>query len=371
MDLNIGWPEADTSESPYEPPDSILPAATEASSAQERAQSLTRYQYFFVPSHQTDEDDAECITKPGAFLRLGAYSDIEEESAQTEGGLSAYYPSRYIARESEDNVFKNAAGSDAAQSCGIALTCDGRVMLKAEEEVFIEATDLVDIHSGKDINLTADTGPITAATGDNFSVSATKKVSLRSGANQNEPYVPPAENTSGDTGVEIIADNGNSDVFLEGKAIYLHAHGSQTTDIDGEQTTIVRSDTLDDIWGNKKSIFRGSHLSLYFAGGLSYRASASFNVSTSIDLNLLMTDFKFAIGTFELVKWAVNLKEMSVNNSVLDTQITQLSNRVCNLSTDTVFYEMDISSLSAKTSQIATEMGNMKASIMQQCNVQL
>lgn len=372
MNMHPSWPQAN----PHSISDAasvVLPfetAGTQASSTQERPQSLTRYQYFFVPSHQTDEDDAECITKPGAFLRLGAYSDIEEESARTDGGLFAYYPSRYIARESGDATYKQASGSNAAQSCGITLACDGRVMLKAEEEIFIEATDLLDIHSGKDINLTADTGPITAATGNDFSVVATKKVSLRSGAVQDEPYTPPSENTSGDTGIEIIANEGKSDVFLEGKAIYLHAHGSQTTDIEGAQTNIVRSDTLDDVWGNAKSIFRGSQMSLYFAGGLSYRASASVNVSTAVDLNFLLWDFKFAAKTFEMIKWSCDLKEVFFGVSSVSSQLANLK-----LSRETLAIQSsDLATragvLDIRTNRLQTDMGDVKAAL-RTLNVQI
>ncbi|EEE43924.2 hypothetical protein [Roseibium alexandrii] len=370
MALAMDWPQAQVDEGSANSA-TILPFETDDLSPQNPTQSLTRYQYFFVPSHQKEEDDTDCVTKPGAFLRLGSYSDIEEESAQSDNGVAAYYPSRHIASEAGDGVYKNAAGPRAAQSCGITMACDGRVLIKSDEKFFVETTDLVDIHCGNEIVITADTGPITTETGDQFSVAATKKVSLHSGAATSDNFVPSDKNTSGEKGVEIIANEGNSNAFLEAKDIVTHAHGSKTTHVDGTQTNVVRSDTLNDTWGNARTIFRGSNLSLYFAGGLSYRASASLNVSTSIDLNFLMTDFKFTLCKFEKIKWGVDLKDVVFKTRTLESNLTQLSNEFKNLSTSTVFYEIDLNMLNSQTNQISTEMGNMKASIMSQLNIQL
>jgi len=133
MDLAMDWPQAQVDEGSANSA-TILPFETDDLSPQNPAQSLTRYQYFFVPSHQKEEDDADCVTKPGAFLRLGSYSDIEEESAQSDNGVAAYYPSRQIASETGDRIYKHAAGPRAAQSCGITMACDGRVLIKSEEK---------------------------------------------------------------------------------------------------------------------------------------------------------------------------------------------------------------------------------------------
>lgn len=368
MALAMDWPQTEAHESSANSA-TILPFETDDLTPQNPTQSLTRYQYFFVPSHQKEEDDAECVTKPGAFLRLGSYSDIEEESAQSDNGVAAYYPSRHIASEAGDRVYKNAAGPRAAQSCGITMACDGRVLIKSEEKCFVETTDLVDIHCGKEIVITADTGPITAETGDQFSVSANKKVSLHSGAAASEDYVPSGKNTSGEKGVEIVANEGNSNAFLEAKDIVTHAHGAKTTHVDGTQTNIVRSDTLNDTWGNARSIFRGSNLSLYFAGGLSYRASASLNVSTSIDLDMFMTHIKFAFGKFEMVKWFFDMKEVVFKTASVNTKLEYLLLERKALSIETAELSFVQGNLVSAIKGIETDIASLKTSIS--TNVQL
>ncbi|MGS4885800.1 hypothetical protein [Roseibium sp. MB-4] len=362
MALAMDWPQTEVHEGSANSA-TILPFETDELSPQNPTQSLTRYQYFFVPSHQKEEDDTECVTKPGAFLRLGSYSDIEEESAQSDNGVAAYYPSRHIANETGDRVYKNAAGPRAAQSCGITMACDGRVLIKSEEKFFVETTDLVDIHCGKEIVITADTGPITAETGDQFSVAANKKVSLHSGAATSDNYVPSDKNTSGEKGVEIIANEGNSNAFLEAKDIVTHAHGAKTTHVDGTQTNVVRSDTLNDTWGNARTIFRGSNMSLYFAGGLSYRASASLNISTSIDLNFLMTDIKFTLGKFEMVKWHIDMKEVVFKTASIKTHLAYLMLERQRLSVESNELRLDTDDLSVKAKKIETELANLKTSI--------
>lgn len=368
MALAMDWPQTEVHEGSGNSA-TILPFETDDLTPQNPTQSLTRYQYFFVPSHQKEEDDAECVTKPGAFLRLGSYSDIEEESAQSDNGVAAYYPSRHIASEAGDRVYKNAAGPRAAQSCGITMACDGRVLIKSEEKCFVETTDLVDIHCGKEIVITADTGPITAETGDQFSVSANKKVSLHSGAAASEDYVPSGKNTSGEKGVEIVANEGNSNAFLEAKDIVTHAHGAKTTHVDGTQTNIVRSDTLNDTWGNARSIFRGSNLSLYFAGGLSYRASASLNVSTSIDLDMFMTHIKFAFGKFEMVKWFFDMKEVVFKTASVNTKLEYLLLERKALSIETAELSFVQGNLVSAIKGIETDIASLKTSIS--TNVQL
>ncbi len=368
MALAMDWPQTQVDEGSANSA-TILPFETDDLSPQNPTQSLTRYQYFFVPSHQKEENDADCVTKPGAFLRLGSYSDIEEESAQSDNGVAAYYPSRHIASETGDRVYKHAAGPRAAQSCGITMACDGRVLIKSEEKFFVETTDLVDIHCGKEIVITADTGPITAETGDQFSVAANKKVSLHSGAAANEDYVPSDKNTSGEKGVEIIANEGNSNAFLEAKDIVTHAHGAKTTHVDGTQTNIVRGEILDDIWGNARSIFRGSNLSLYFAGGLSYRASASLNISTSIDLDVFMMHFRFALSKFEMVKWNIDMNEVVFKTASVKTHLDYLMLERHRLSVESWDLRFNTEELAVKSKKIETELANLKTSIS--TNVQL
>jgi len=121
--------------------------------------------------------------------------------------------------------------------------------------------------------------------------------------------------------------------------------------------------------GNARSIFRGSNLSLYFAGGLSYRASASLNISTSIDLDLFMMHFRFALSKFEMVKWNIDMNEVVFKTASFKIHLDYLMLERHRLSVESWDLRFNTEELAVKSKKIETELANLKTSIS--TNVQL
>ncbi|GAA0773894.1 hypothetical protein E1180_09205 [Roseibium denhamense] len=263
----------------------------------------TRYQYFYVPA--AGDSGTNGVSAPGAFLRLGSYSDIEEDAALADGVMPAFYPAKHISDEASDATV-NSGGPNGAGSCGMLLACDGRVLLRASDRLYINTDEKIHIQSGDKITIIADTGDVSLKTGKNYNVRSAKKVSMRSGIGPNDSYSTRSVNSSGEKGIEIIADEGSSDVYIEGKSLYLQVNGTSTADVTEDNSTIMRADNYEDIWGNQLCFFRGRNVEFYFGYGFSYRASVSLNISTAIDINIGLFDVGFLV--FDITKTVVEVK---------------------------------------------------------------
>ena len=329
------------------------------------------YTYFYVPkdfgSSATTTDD----TGLGAVLRLGGYSDLEEpENAnlgKSQGSLHAVqsevYPAQHISDETSDKAHQNAPGkqtsgenNDIVKRQGSLMACDGRVLLRSGEKIYVHAAEQIHVQSDENIALVTVNGSIDSTSGENFTVKATKKVSMRSGVGNPDNYTARGVNTSGTKGIEIIADEGNSDVYIEGLGLFLQVNGTSTADITANNSTVMRADNFEDIWGHNTSIFRGTFFELYFGAGLSYRAAASLNVATALDVNIGL--FDVGITGIEITKTVLEVKSsmFKSKNVAVEAETTATrarSDAVCVGSTAT----------KAESEVVTASIGNVKSLI--------
>jgi len=89
-----------------------------------------RTMFTLVPTKTTSSSN----DKVGAFLRLGEYSDVEQRVFENDH-QDDLFPAKHISDEGNDtSVYTNAAGG----SEGIMLSCDGRLLMKADERMYLE-----------------------------------------------------------------------------------------------------------------------------------------------------------------------------------------------------------------------------------------
>lgn len=331
----------------------------------------TVYTYFYVPKASNSAATTADDTGLGAVLRLGGFSDLEEPkgsaTATSKGALHAVqsqvYPAQHITDEPNAKAYQNAAGAattdannQTVKRQGILLACDGRVLLRAGEKTYIHATDQIHVHSDNNIAVVADSGSIDHQTGNNFTVKAAKKVSMRSGVANPDTYTARGVNSSGAKGVEIIADGGNSDVYIEGQGLFLQVNGTSTADITANNSTVMRADNFEDIWGHNTSIFRGTFLEFYFGAGFTYRAAASLNISTALDVNINLLDV--GILGIDITKTLLEVKSsmFKVKSNAVEAETTATrarSEAVCVRSTAT----------EAESGVVTASMGSVKSLI--------
>lgn len=97
------------------------------------SRNARRTMFYLVPSN-SNSDSTDNI---GTFLRLGEYSEVERRSFENQHH-DELYPAKHISDEEDDtSVYTNAAGG----SQGIMMSCDGRILLKSAERMYIESAD--------------------------------------------------------------------------------------------------------------------------------------------------------------------------------------------------------------------------------------
>jgi hypothetical protein len=94
------------------------------------APAARRTMFYLVPT----SSPSTTTDKVGAFLRLGEYSDVEQR-VYDHGHEDDLFPAQHISDEGDDSsVYTNAAGG----SEGIMMSCDGRILVKAAERMYLE-----------------------------------------------------------------------------------------------------------------------------------------------------------------------------------------------------------------------------------------
>ena len=117
--------------------------------------------FYVVPS----SSNSETTDNIGALFRLGEYSDLEKQSFENDHH-DELFPAKHIDVEGDDtSVYTNAAGG----SQGILMSCDGRILIKAAERMFLETGQYHQKTNG-DHELDVD-GSLTAVVEDNINIS--------------------------------------------------------------------------------------------------------------------------------------------------------------------------------------------------------
>ncbi|MBO9424894.1 hypothetical protein J7444_09180 [Labrenzia sp. R4_1] len=336
------------------------------------------YTYFYVPSDFGSDTTISDDTGLGAVLRLGGYSDLEEP-ADAEAGHSAgvlatvqsdVYPAQHISDETGAEAHLNAPGKqttgengDVTKRQGILLSCDGRILVRSGEKVYVHAAEQIHIQSDQNMAVVTVNGAIDNTSGDKFTVKAKKKISLRSGVGDPDTYTARGVNNSGDKGIEIIANDGDSDVYIEGNSLYLQVNGTSTADITQNNSTIMRADNFEDIWGHNTSIFRGTFLEFYFGAGFSYRAAASLNIATALDINIGLFDVGITAFDFSLKGKEINLNETVFGAVSVDAKLAALKNDITTLACETDSIKASTNVLKSETRSIKSTMGNVQADL--------
>ncbi|MEM8811446.1 MAG: hypothetical protein AAGF59_02430 [Pseudomonadota bacterium] len=110
---------------------------------------------------------------PGAILRLGTYCDSETDAGNRQA-LATFYPASHIA-DTTPNELASSTGDPTASPLhyGILLSCNGRVLSKAGEKLFVESVGQMDI----DID-----GALTLESGGDLTMTAGGDIGIQSGA---------------------------------------------------------------------------------------------------------------------------------------------------------------------------------------------
>lgn len=281
-----------------------------------------RYTYYYIP--KTKAVAASPDSGVGAFFRLGGYSD--EEQTQT-AAQDSFYPAEHILDEGgagQASVYEKAAGPAPVTSHGILLACDGRILVKAGEKMYVE--------SGPFHQKTNGTHTIEAET-DTVIRSANGKISIVSG-----------------TGKDILLDAGG-----DSKGDFQLIAQKSTSDIKGDDSTTRH--------GNTYSLHHGRTDSFFLGGKSAFSLAGSFALTTGIDLTIkvgLFFGFNIA-GSFTVSAMAMSVTgaNFATTNSNINIEGFKFSLSNVKAESDAAKYQENL--LKVKISQISSNQAAIDA----------
>jgi hypothetical protein len=205
----------------------------------------TKHVYFYLPKVPTEDGEVADNIDLGAMLRLGGYSDLEQQAQNVPADQQHYYPQKHIESQGtgSENIFKKSAGSSDQSSHGILMACDGHFLLKAAEKMFVETGDHHLQVNGDYEHET--TGSVDVQSGD--------IMSLKSGTNKT--LTLNAGDKTGD--MELLANN---------KTETLQGNRTTTTSGDNSDTTSGNDSKI--TWGFTKKINGGVNWTAFIEGQL-------------------------------------------------------------------------------------------------------
>jgi len=263
-----------------------------------RRNQLPLHAYLYVPRVPANSDEVSDNIDLGAILRLDSYSDLESQAHRLQEDQKHYYPVQHIQDEGglgNEAIYKNAAGSDSGKHHGILLACDGRVLLKSGEKMYVESGDQ-NVKVNGNYKLDA-TGSVTVAAGEAVSVTSADKQKI-------------TLNASDQTGdIELKANNLDEDL-----------KGHVQTNIAGDHTTHVKGHINSYTEGYLKSITIAASLDVFVGGLLQVSGSLMCQIyATFSRLSLLSATASVASLSFD--GFRVKYSGIQFNSALRQTNV--------------------------------------------------
>lgn len=296
----------------------------------------SRSWYLYVPSAKSGADPSGL----GAVLRLGEYSDVEQTAFNAHEDAD-WYPRQHIADEGgASSVYKNASGG----ADGILLACDGRILVKAKEKMYLETADF-NQHVNGNYALDVDGTASVTSTGKLDMGSDTETVTISSGPNKD---------------ITLSAGDGTGVIQTNAK----------------EETKTIAGDTYEYNSGNTKSFTEGNSIDMTFGGSLAIfgggelsigmGASTEINASVAVGIAAVTVDVvgvaAEVTGTeVDLKEMAVKLKTLVVSNETMAAKIKQMVAEISQLKAESTTVQAAQSTVAAKSETVKAKSGGVTA----------
>jgi hypothetical protein len=238
-------------------------------SAQASTSSGTAYQnastFLFVPQafgrRGTAADDTNA---PGAYFRLGGFSDIESRAAAKD----AFYPRQHITDATSANAVTQAAGADAAQR-GIMLACSGRLLIRAAEKTYLHSTGDIHIDTQGTLKVKAE-GLI--------SVSSLETITIKSGTEK-----------------DLVISAGGGTGTVTTKSL------KSVKQVNGEEYEYITKDSFKYYQCDIYTYKLGGIVDINMGGRFAFWTGSQLSITMSIDVTISMaTTFAFWYFKFDL-----------------------------------------------------------------------
>lgn len=301
-------------------------AKKDDTSSSEGKSYQTKYTYLFVPAalarekKRTDDE----MNVPGALLRLGGYSDLEER-AKEKDELGKFYPREYG---------KELVGADTGQ---ILLAGNGQMLVYAGGKVFINSGEEMDIDSIGDLRINSD-GKTKITSANEIDIESREK---------------PITITSGNGQDITISAGGDKEGDINQ---YCH---QETREVGGSSYSYVNEDSYDYVQANQYAITLGASYSVTLGLSISFFMGMDISINTSLSIGINGPVFcfngtwiamSFLTATFDVFTFS----KSSVNASKFDAEleITNLNARIDGIVSKTASINVNQSAVNSSTSSV-------------------
>ncbi|MTI43092.1 hypothetical protein JM93_00103 [Roseibium hamelinense] len=275
------WDHLDTLRHPHRPPHhhKPFPEQPDAPDAPQEScdRAQTRYAFLFVPNSDKTTEHA-----PGAVLRLGEYSDFER-GAHAEGMVEDIYPAQHIHDEGDEEAAYTQAAGGAE---GILLACDGRILIRSGEKMYLETADYHQMTNG-DYALDVD-GTMTTTVSDAIELTSEDgSIQIKSGSKKS---------------LKIKAGGDTGKLELSGKDHDRTIKGETTETFHGPVTRTFKDSSYVKKFGWDFSSIYGFNMDTYYGG----KCESVYGLRMQFDKYNIISNW----GCFNWVGTQVDLKAM-------------------------------------------------------------
>jgi hypothetical protein len=220
--------------------------------------------FLFVPSSAgATRRVADDVNTPGAYFRLGGFSDIENTATDR----SVFYPRQHITDEGSGAV--TAAAGKTASMKGIMFACSGRILLRSAEKIYVHSSDAIHVDTEK---------ALTVLSGDAVTVTAAKTITMTSGSQQN---------------ITISAGAGTGTVTTKSL--------KNVKEVNGNEYEYITQDSFKYYKCNIYTYKLGGMVDVTMGGAFAFWMGNKLTITVSIDMQIsLATTFAFWYFKFDM-----------------------------------------------------------------------
>lgn len=312
----------------------------------------TKYTYFYIPENTGDTSTIDDDKGLGTILRLGGYSDIETASV-TNKQAKEFYPAGYLAGQDDAEAVKastatNAAGAPVAKSSGILMACDGQILIKSGQKMYVETGD--SHHKVNGSHALETTGDLDIAAEGATRIRSKKDLSVTSGDHMK---IETAKNKN----ITLSAGNKTGDVKILSK--------DYTVRVDGKVYSFTDKDTLDIRHGDVYNYFYGRKVNMAFAATFSISSginlalfgSANLNIKASLDFTVAATSFSATGVSMSVTGIGYSTTMMPLNTNQTAIDIAALKQQINNLNLAVSSVQMNQSAITTNLNTICVDFG--------------
>ncbi|MDE1991697.1 MAG: hypothetical protein KGI75_04310 [Rhizobiaceae bacterium] len=245
--------------------------------------SGTAYQnsstYLFVP--ETLGSDSTVATDdgttPGAYFRLGSYSDLETGAQSNDANRALFFPRAHV-------VDETANGGQGTPK-GILLACNGRLLMRSSDETYLHSTGLINIDTEDKLNVNAD-----------------KDIVI----NSSETITIKNANTKS---ISIIAGGGQGNLTTKGLQATIEINGNEFKSTTQDSFSYYRCNVYTYKLGGMVDVTLGGKFSYWLGDALSITTSIDLTISLSIAMTLYICKIDIGLIKVDFVRNKYEMKE--------------------------------------------------------------